>query len=133
MEQLVRQMIRERGLEARAAPTTYLECGYQDLNDAVMGKPQAFLAAFERAARRAVDSGIDVLLPGQTIITELLWKAGITRFDDAVVLDPRPAMLRMAEMMVDLRKAGVSASRRGFYWAKPPADLSAALKRFYED
>lgn len=133
MEQLVRQMIRERGLEARAAPTTYLDCGYQDLNDAVMGKPQAFLDAFERAARRAVDSGIDVLLPGQTIITELLWKAGITRFDDAVVFDPRPAMLRMAEMMVDLRKAGVSASRRGFYWAKPPADLSAALSRFYDE
>src|SRR5262245_33031209 len=133
MEQLVRQMIRERGLEARAAPTTYLDCGYKDLDDAIQGKPQAFLAAFERAARKAVDAGVDVMLPGQTLIAEILWKAGVTRFDDAVVLDPRPPMLRMAEMLVDMRKAGITPSRRGFYWAKPPADLSAALKRFYED
>lgn len=133
MEQLVRQMIRERGLEARAAPTTYLDCGYKDLDDAIQGRPQAFLAAFERAARKAVDAGVDVMLPGQTLIAEILWKAGVTRFDDAVVLDPRPPMLRMAEMLVDMRKAGITPSRRGFYWAKPPADLSAALQRFYED
>lgn len=77
--------------------------------------------------------GVDVLLPGQTIIAELLWKAGITRIDDAVVLDPRLPMLRMAEMLVDMRKAGISACRRGFYWAKPPADLVDAMNRFYGD
>lgn len=133
MDQLVQHMIRERGLDARAARTTYLDCGYEDLQAAVQGKAEPFLRAFEQAARRAIDGGADVLLPGQTIIAELLWKAGVTRFDDAVVLDPRLPMLRMAEMMVDMRRAGISASRRGFYWAKPPAELATALRRFYED
>ncbi len=87
MDQLVVQMIRERGLEARAAPNTYLECGYEDLHEAVQGRPENFLRAFEAGARRAIAAGADVLLPGQTIMTELLWKAGIARFDDAVVLE----------------------------------------------
>jgi hypothetical protein len=99
----------------------------------VAGRTGPFLQAFEAAAQRAIDNGADVLLPGQTIIAEILWKAGITRFKDAVVLDPRLPMLRMAEMLVDLRKAGISASRRGFYWAKPPADLFAAMEQFYRD
>ena len=132
MGPLVQQMIRDRGLEARAASTTYLECGYDDLHAAVQGKPQRFLAAFEAAARKAVnDHGADVLLPGQTIMAELLWKSGVTRFDDAVVLDPRLPMLRMAEMLVDLRKAGIATARRGFYGARPPAELSAAMAEFY--
>ncbi len=133
MDQLVQQTIRERGLEARAAPTTYMECGYDALSAGVAGNTGPFLKAFEAAAQRAIDNGADVLLPGQTIIAEILWKAGITRFNDAVVLDPRLPMLRMAEMLVDLRKAGISASRRGFYWAKPPADLFAAMEQFYRD
>jgi hypothetical protein len=72
-----------------------------------------------------------VLLPGQTIMAELLWKAGVTRLDDAVVLDPRLPMLRTMEMLVDMRKAGISVARRGFYGARPPAELVAAMAEFY--
>jgi len=50
---------------------------------------------------------VDVLLPGQTIIAELLWKSGVTELDGAVVLDPRLPLLRTAEMLVDLRRAGI--------------------------
>lgn len=132
MDALVQQMIRDRGQAARAAPTIYMDCGYADLSAAVEGRPEKFFRAFEIAARRALDCGADVLLPGQTIIAELLWKSGITRFDDAVVLDARLPMLRMAEMLVDMRKAGISVSRRGFYHSKPPAELLAAMDKFYE-
>lgn len=52
MDQLAQHMIRERGLEARAARTTYLECGYEDLQAAVHGRAEPFLRAFQRAARR---------------------------------------------------------------------------------
>ncbi|MBI4506694.1 MAG: hypothetical protein HY691_14260 [Chloroflexi bacterium] len=134
MDALVRQRICEYGLHGRAAPTAYLRCGYQDLRDAVQGRPERFLEAFHEAARRAIhEQGVDVLLPGQTIIAELLWKAGITRLDDAVVLDPRLPLLRMAEMLVELRRAGMGVARRGYLWAKPPAELMAAVRDFYRD
>jgi Asp/Glu/hydantoin racemase len=132
MDPLVRTMIRDQGLESRAAPTAYMECGYPDLNDAVTGKPERFLHAFDAAARKAIrEHGVDVLLPGQTIISELLWRAGIRALDGALVLDPRLPLLRMAQMLVDMRRAGYGMSRRGFYWARPPADLEQGVRDFY--
>jgi len=132
MDPLVRTMIREQGLEARAAPTAYMECGYPDLSDAVAGKPERFLAAFDAAARKSIrEHAVDVILPGQTIIAELLWRAGIREIDGALVLDPRLPLLRMAEMLVDMRRAGFNVSRRGFYWARPPADLEQGVRDFY--
>jgi allantoin racemase len=97
MDPLVRAMIRDQGLESRAAPTAYMDCGYEDLGNAVAGRPQQFLAAFKAAAHRAMsEHGVDVLLPGQTIIAELLWREGVREMDRALVLDPRLPLLRMA-------------------------------------
>lgn len=134
MDPLVRTMIRAHGFEGKAAPMAYMDCGYDDLAAAVNGRPERFLAAFDAAARDAVRrNNVDVLLPGQTIIAELLWKFGIHAVDDAVVLDPRLPLLRTAEMLVDLRKAGTGIARRGFYWQKPPADLMDAVQEYYRD
>ncbi len=132
MDPVIRTMIRDHGMEHRVAPTAFMECGYADLGEAVAGRPQRFLAAFEAAARKSMrEHGVDVILPGQTIIAELLWKAGIKEIDGALVLDPRLPLLRMAEMLVDMRKAGLGVSRRGFYWAKPPKDLEQGVRDFY--
>jgi Asp/Glu/hydantoin racemase len=132
MDPLVRTMIQRARLEDRAAPTAYMECGYDDLAAAVNGKPERFLEAFNAAAENAVrDNDVDVILPGQTIIAELLWKLGIQRVGDATVLDPRLPLLRTAEMLVDMRKAGMGVARRGFYWAKPPEDLTRAVQEYY--
>jgi hypothetical protein len=37
----------------------------------------------------------------------------------------------MAEMLVDMRRAGFGVSRRGFNWAKPPQDLERGVRDFY--
>jgi allantoin racemase len=132
MDPLIRAMIREQGLETRAAPTAFMECGYPDLTDAVAGRPEVFLNAFKAASRKVMlEHGVDVLLPGQTIIAELLWREDMRELDGALILDPRLPLLRMAEMLVDMRKAGLGTSRRGFYWKKPPADLEQGVRDFY--
>ena len=132
MDPLIRNMIRDQGLESRAAPTAYMDCGYPDLSDAVNGKPERFLTAFRAASQKVMrEQGVDVLLPGQTIIAEVLWREGIREIDGAVVLDPRLPLLRMAEMLVDMRRAGQGVSRRGFFWKKPPADLEEGVRAFY--
>jgi hypothetical protein len=134
MDPIIRTMINDYGMRERAAPTAFMECGYADLGDAVAGKPQKFLAAFRDAAKKAMrEQGVDVILPGQTIIAELLWKAGIKELDGALVLDPRLPLLRMAEMLVDMRRAGFGVSRRGFYWAKPPKELEQGVRDFYAE
>jgi len=134
MEELLRSQIRDAGLQTRSAPTTYMGCDYRDLRDAVQGKTENFLHSFYEAARQAIhQAGIDVLLPGQTIIAELLWREGIKEVNGAVVLDPRLALLKNAEMLVDYRRAGSGISRRGFYWAKPPAELVTDVETYLAD
>lgn len=132
MDPIIQAMIRDNSLESRAAPNTFMDCGYSDLSDAVNGKPARFLEAFVAASRRAMrDHGVDVILPGQTIIAELLWREGLREIDGAVVLDPRLPMLRFAEMRHDMRRAGYGVSRRGFYWARPPRELEQGVRDFY--
>ena len=88
-------------------------------------------AEYAYLRERLREHGVDVLLPGQTIIAELLWREGIREVEGALVLDPRLPMLRMAEMLVDMRRAGFGVSRRGFHWQKPPAELEQAVRDFY--
>jgi len=132
MNPVIQAMIRDQGLESRAAPNIFMDCGYADLSDAVNGKPERFMAAFEQAAHRAIlEHGVDVILPGQTIIAELLWRQGVREMQGALVLDPRLSMLRMVEMLVDMRQAGFGVSRRGFLWNKPPAEMEQGVRDFY--
>lgn len=132
MDPIIQAMIRDSGLSSRAAPNTFMDCGYSDLSDAVNGKPAKFMDAFIAASRRAMrEQGVDVLLPGQTIIAEVLWREGLRELDGAVIVDPRLPLLRFAEMRHDMRQAGMGVSRRGFYWAKPPAALEDGVKAFY--
>jgi hypothetical protein len=132
MNPVIQAMIRDQGLESRAAPNILMDCGYADLSDAVNGKPERFMAAFEQAAHRAIlEHGVDVILPGQTIIAELLWRQGVREMQGALVLDPRLSMLRMVEMLVDMRQAGFGVSRRGFLWNKPPAEMEQGVRDFY--
>ena len=132
MDPIINGMIRDSALGANATPNTFMDCGYSDLSNAVNGKHERFLEAFIAAGRRALrEQRVDILLPGQTIIAELLWKAGIRELDGAVVLDPRLPLLRIAEMRHDMRRAGFGVSRRGFYWARPPKELEDGVRDFY--
>jgi len=132
MNPVIQAMIRDQGLESRAAPNIFMDCGYADLSDAVNGKPERFMAAFEQAAHRAIhENGVDVILPGQTIIAELLWRQGMRELQGALVLDPRLSMLRMVEMLVDMRRSGLGVSRRGFLWNKPPPEMEQGVRDFY--
>ena len=132
MDPLVRERIAQAGFESHAAPTAYMACGYEELEAAVSGRPEKFLRAFHEAAHDAIQrQDVDVLLPGQTIIAELLWKAGVKQVEQATVLDPRLALLRLVELHVELRAAGIGVARRGFYGAKPPRDLMDAVRTFY--
>ena len=124
-------LISDYVMEARTASIASMDCGYTDLHDAVNRKPERFLSGFKAASQKTMrEHGVDVLLPGQTIITELLWRAGIRELDNAPVLDARLPLLRMAEMLVDMRRAGFGVSRRGSTWAKPPQDLERGVRDF---
>ena len=86
-------------------------------------RPDALIEKFKVAATRAVADGASVIIPGPAFLATLANRAGLTQVDDALVLDTVSVAVKTAEMLVDLRKAGVAPSRRIGVYCKPSKEF----------
>lgn len=131
MTVVLERQIHQRGLGHRAGPVMIMDCGYPALTAAVHGDVDEFMNAFMAAAREAVRAGSDVIVPGQTIICELLWREGVGEVDGALVLDPRPYLVGLAETQALLARAGRPVKpSRGFLYATPDESLVEAFEAY---
>lgn len=128
---LFAQNVRDYGLEGRAGPMAVMEVDYAAVMSA-LERPGPVVDSFRAAARRVIAGGAHALIPGQTLLAEVLWQAQVYRVDEVPVIDALGAAVKMAELLVDLRRSsGMSVSRRGYYWARPPAALVEHARRMY--
>lgn len=128
---LLHETAHEAGLEGRLGPMVSMALDYGDITDA-FARPGPLLDAFHTAARQAIRDGADVLVPGQTIMAEVLFQNGVSRVDDAPVVDAVAAVVKVAELLAELRaQSGVYVSRRGYFYARPPARLVEEARRAY--
>ncbi len=126
---LVEEQIALAGLAGRAAPHAFVDADYNDVV-AAFERPRRLVDAFTAAARRALAGGADVLIPGQTIMAEVLWQNGVHRIDGAPVVDALGVTLKTAELLADLRRtSGISTSRRGYWGTPPDEDLAERARR----
>ena len=121
--------IAAQGLRERSAPVALVDTDYGSVVDA-FAKPEKLIDAFRSAARRALSAGADVLVPGQTIMAEVLWQHGVHRIDEAPVVDALGVTIATAELLVTLkRSSGMSATRRGYWGTKPDPELAERARR----
>lgn len=98
--------------------------GYRD--------PGALVEAFVAAARRAIEQGATVIVPGEGPLNVLLADQGVTRVDEVPVIDSLGVALATCEDRVRrFRRTGLAPSRRGFYFARPPEDVLAQARERY--
>lgn len=94
--------------------------------------PAPLLEKFYSAARAMIRDGVDVIIPGEAPLCVLLGRNGVNRVDEVPVLDALGATIKMAEAMVDLKRAcGVSPARNGYFTAKPPRERINELITLY--
>lgn len=87
--------------------------------------------AFTAAARRAIQAGAEVVVPGEGPLNILLARNGVASVDDVPVVDSLAAGVKLCEARVDLRRSsGLGPSRHGLFHARPPAELVAAAQTF---
>lgn len=91
------------GLAALARPTEVVETDYGGVVEA-FERPDRLAAAFSTAAARAVANGADVLIPGQTIMAEALWRHGLASVDGVRVVDAIAVTIAAAERAVRERQ-----------------------------
>jgi len=129
--ELLEEQIDLYGLRSRAAPTIRIETQYEIVARG-FEEPEPLVAAFQEAARRALESGADVLIPGQMVLAEILWQQGVRRAEEAPVVDALAAALKSAELLAELRRdSGVWHSRRGFWGARPAESLVESARERY--
>jgi allantoin racemase len=83
------------------------------------------------AACGAIARGAEAIIPGQLYLSEAIARAGMTRIDEVPVVDGLAATIKMAEVMADLKKLGISVTRRGYAHAQPPRDALEHARAFH--
>jgi allantoin racemase len=128
-DQMMDLRIQRLGLAARALPTMLIDARFEDVGRG-LSAPEQLVARFEQAARAAIAQGAEAIIPGQLYLSEAVARAGITRIDEAPVIDGLTSVLKMAETMADFKRLGISVTRRGYLHASPPRDMVDHMRRF---
>lgn len=104
-------------LEARVSAVTSLIPGMDEYElIAARDNPQALIDAFTSRARELIADGAEVIVPAEGVMAEIFAANGLTRIDDAVVLDVFAAAWTQAIGLVSLRRSlGLGVSRAWAY------------------
>jgi hypothetical protein len=127
---MLQEGVARHRLDSRVAAVVGLEPTLTefDLQNA-FEKPEAVRASFERACRKAIDAGADVIIPGEGVLNEFVVHLGIQEIDTVGVLDAIAITVLHTEMLVHAyRKAGLRTGRRWEY-PKVPVDVRRALDK----
>ena len=129
---LYQEQIRAYGLGGRCAGVVPSGLSFRDVLPG-FDNPAPVIARFQEVARRVIrETGADVLIPGEVPLNLLMAMNGVNRVDDVPVLDGLTATLKMAELMVDLRRAtGISHSRHGWFNSVPSKERLDQVAAFY--
>lgn len=125
-----RTIVQRYGLEKRAAPPQAFNMTLAELASSFQD-PAKFAEEFTQAARRAIGSGAEILVPSSNVLNMLCVSAGLREVEGVMVLDVLAPVIKTAEMMVELReKTGLSVSRK-YQYLPPEKELLATVRRAY--
>ena len=111
------------GVGSRYLPGPYSIDASEEEIALALTRPGPLIDKFTAAARRAVADGASVIVPAPAFLATLAHRASLTEVDGALVLDTVSVAVKQAEMLVDLRKAGVAPSRRIGVYCQPDRRL----------
>ncbi|MFH1169300.1 MAG: aspartate/glutamate racemase family protein [Chloroflexota bacterium] len=93
--------------------------------------PEFFLKPAREVARDAAGKGVTMFVVAEGIINMILVKHNITQIEGIPVIEGSGALVKITEMMVDLKKMGIGASRQGLYAALPEGGFET-LRQIYK-
>jgi allantoin racemase len=127
----LRRNFRNYRLDQLVGPIVQVEAGFTDVM-AAYADPQPLLETFTVAARRAIQAGATVIVPGEGPLNVFLADQGVAEIDAVPVLDSLGTCVRVAELRASQHRAtGLRPSRVGFFGAQPPRPLLDAARSFY--
>jgi Asp/Glu/hydantoin racemase len=131
MAALLEDNARQYGLAERMVGAWDVGFRFQDVL-AGFSEPAPLIEKFKTAARKAIERGAEVIIPGEAPLCVLLASQGISSVDGVPVLDALASWIKSAEMLVDFkRQSGVERCQRGYFNEPPPMERVEELLKFY--
>lgn len=131
LPELIAENVARYGLRERCAASRPAGFSFHDVLKG-FADPKPLVDRFRESARALIRDGADVIIPGEAPLNVFLQLNQVNRVDDCPVIDAIGATIKMAETLIDLRRAcGIEPSRRGYFRSRPPAKRIEELMRFY--
>ncbi|OPY85948.1 MAG: hypothetical protein A4E71_01837 [Smithella sp. PtaU1.Bin162] len=119
------------GLTDKYLPGPYFYKSSEGELSTALENPGPVIDKYKEVAQKAVADGASVIILNPAFIAALAYKTGWTKEQDAVILNPITAVVKTAEMMVDLKNLGFEPSRQiGVYARMEKEKRDEAIKRF---
>jgi Asp/Glu/hydantoin racemase len=127
---MIKKAIAFHQMEARVSDIVSLDPALEEpMLLGALENPKFLVESFERAAAKAIANGADVIIPGEGILAVVLVENGLTRLQDAPVMDVFGVTWSYAMMLANLRvKSRMGMTRRGWY-ARPDVELIHLLRK----
>lgn len=126
---LLENLVKMYGMENKVVCIT--DVGFTS-RDAIVAysNPEKLIDIFVKKAQKTIEEyKAEVLIPGCTILSSLLTNQGINIIEDAPLVDPVMAGIKMAEILVDFQRIfGMGVCRRTIYSAYPDWEKEIPIK-----
>lgn len=118
-------------LGPRLVPGAYMGRPLLDIVTDMDKNPKGLVEAIRKAASGPIERGAGALVPGFGGLTSFLADQGVADIDGVPIVDGVAVVVKMAEMLVDLKKMGIKRGKKGLDISPvSKADLLAARKMY---
>lgn len=126
----VTELAKRYGVAGRLVSGSHLDLTYDDF-PRMYNDPAPYLATFEAVARQVIARGATLILVAGNPVNMFLLDQGVRDIDGTPILDCCTAVVKTAELMVDLHRLGIRRSQKGLFTA-PSAAEKVQLRKLYE-
>lgn len=121
--------IKRYGLTDRYVPGANIAMSHYEILEAFAQTPEKVINKFKDAAKPLISQGAGVLVPGFGGLSSFLAEHGVNEVDGVPVMDNQAAVIKTAENLVDLKRLGISRSKRIPY--RPSKEELVAIRKLY--
>ncbi|MFC2000885.1 aspartate/glutamate racemase family protein [Chloroflexota bacterium] len=124
------ELVKRYGLQDRFIECDSFEIGTVKLFDSAFKNPEIILEPAREVAREAARKGVCMFISGGGAINMILAKHNVHQIEGIPILEGGGALLKMTEMLVDLKNIGIERTKLGLYTPIPKEDLTYMRKLY---
>ena len=126
------RLVKQYGLEQRFIPGAHLNvANYVEFVEEMGKNPEKIINMVIRAVEDPIKRGAGALMVGPASLSPFLSEHGIREVNGVPFVDGVAAVIKMAEMLVDLKNMGVVRSKQGLDISPVSKEELIEARKFY--